>query len=158
MKKANKQLPYLVTLLFVILLSYFTSKHLVQLLLIQGESMEPTYHSMQLVLLDKTAVEYKSGDCVLFYCEGLDCNLVKRIVALPGETVQIKDGTLYIDSIPYSPYPGCPKIEDAGLAGEILPVPEGCCFVLGDNFSESRDSRHEEVGLVNINLIKGKIK
>ena len=83
---------------------------------------------------------------------------MKRIVALPGDTVQIQDGVLLINGKVYLPYPGCPEIEFAGLAAEPLTIPEDRCFVLGDNFSHSIDSRHAQVGFVALDSIKGKIK
>lgn len=157
MKKFGRETPYIVLLLIVVFASFICSVFFVQLLLIQGESMEPTYHSGQLVLTSKLDKDYERGDCVLFYCEELKTSLVKRIAALPGDCVQIKDGTLYIDSSPVLPYPGAGEIEDAGLAEETLIIPEGHYFVLGDNFSRSKDSRHSEVGFVARENIRGKI-
>lgn len=157
MKKSANQIPYIVLLLIVVFMSLVCSIFFVQLLLIQGDSMEPTYHNGQLVLLSKTAKSFSRGDCVLFYSPELDHMLVKRIVAIPGDSVRISDGTLYINEVPSSPYPGAGEIEEAGLAGKTFVIPESQYFVLGDNFSRSKDSRHSEPGLVALKDIRGKI-
>ena len=157
MKKSKKELPYIVPLLLVVILSLLCSVFCFQLMLIQGESMEPNYHSGQLCLLNKLEHEYQRGDCILFYSQELDCKLVKRIVALPGDTVQISNGELLVNGEPYCPYPSCPDIDPAGLAEEEIRIPEGEYFVLGDNFTLSRDSRYEDVGLVSSSDILGRI-
>lgn len=157
MKKAKKELPYIVALFFVVLLSLLCSIFCFQLTLIQGESMEPAYRSGQLCLLNKMDREYRRGDCILFYCEHLECSLVKRIVAVPGDTVQISGGALLVNGEQTLPYPGCPEIEHAGLAADEIHLAEGQYFVLGDNFPRSTDSRHSEVGLVSVENIRGRI-
>ena len=144
-------------LLSVVLLSLLCSLFCFQLTLIQGESMEPSYRSGQLHLLNKLDRDYKRGDCVLFYSEGLECSLVKRIVAVPGDTVQISGGMLLVNGEQAQPYPGCPEIEYAGLAADEIHLAEGQYFVLGDNFPRSIDSRHSEVGLVSADSIRGRI-
>ncbi len=157
MKKMKKQAPYIVSLILVLTATLLCSLFCFQLMLIQGESMEPSYRSGQFVFITKLDRDYARGDCVLFYSEALGCSLVKRIVALPGETVQICGGAMLIDGLQYKPYPDCPEIDFAGLAAEPLTVPEGHCFVLGDNFSHSTDSRCEEVGFIPFERIRGKI-
>ena len=144
-------------LVFVVLLSFLCSMFCFQLLLIQGDSMLPTFSSGRLCLINKMDRDYQKGDCILFYCPALEQNLVKRIVALPGDTVQISEGKLLINGIVTELYPSSHSISDAGLAAAPITVPEDCCFVLGDNFSRSIDSRHEEVGIVVQSAIKGKI-
>ena len=120
--------------------------------------MTPTFYNGELCIINKMYLDYQVWDCVFFYCDELELYLVKRIVALPGDTVQISGGTLLVNGSPAKAYPGCPAIEDAGLAAEEIIVPEGHYFVLGDNFSHSIDSRHGEVGFVSAKEIKGKIR
>jgi len=157
MKNFKKPTPYIVMLAFVVLLSLLCSVFCFQLLMIQGQSMAPTFHNAELCIINKMYRDYQVGDCVFFYCDGPELYLVKRIAALPGDTVQISGGTLLVNGSPAQAYPGCPAIEDAGLAAEEIIVPEGHYFVLGDNFSHSIDSRHAEVGFVSAESIKGKI-
>lgn len=157
MKKRKSQIPYIVAILLVVLLCGLCSRFCFQLTLLQGESMEPSYHSGQLLLLNKLDKTYERGSVILFYSETLERSLIKRICALPGDTVQIKTGRLFVNGEPYSPYPSCPEFADPGLAVQELIIPEDHCFVLGDNFSHSIDSRHSEVGLVRFEDIRGKI-
>lgn len=70
---------YVLPILFIGL-AFMISKLYFQLLMIQGDSMEPSYHNGQIVLLDKRKVkEYHEQDVIAFFCEELNCNLVKRI-------------------------------------------------------------------------------
>lgn len=63
-----------------VLLAFLISKYYFQLMMIQGDSMEPNYHNGQIVLLDKRKIQaYQEHDVIAFYCEGLESNLVKRI-------------------------------------------------------------------------------
>lgn len=73
-----------------IFLGYIISKYFYQLMLIQGDSMYPAYHNMQLVILNKYDRDYKEGDVIAFHCDQLDCVLVKRIERIND------DGTYYV--------------------------------------------------------------
>ena len=104
----------------------------------------------------------KRGDIVVFRypvdeAKGKKTKFIKRIIGLPGETVTISDGVVYID--------GEPIEEDyiAELTRNKLDfigpqtVPEGCVFVMGDNRNMSNDSRKREIGMVDSRLIVGKV-
>lgn len=89
----------------------------------------------------------KRGDIIVFiYPEDPKRDFIKRLIAFGGETVEIRDGTIYIDDKPVDE----PRIKDryyynAGSyagEGEVVRVPEGQVFVLGDNSANSRDSRY----------------
>ena len=79
------------------------------------------------------------GDVVIFpYPDNPETTYVKRVIGLPGETVEIKNGSVYIDGTPIEePYL---KEEMRGEYGPYV-VPEGCYFMLGDNRNSSQDSR-----------------
>ena len=62
--------------------------------------MLPTYHNMQLVLVDKHSNEFHYNDVIVFTNEKLNATLIKRIIAIPGDTVQIIDGTVYVNNMP----------------------------------------------------------
>ena len=125
-------------------------------MLIQGDSMSPAYHNMQLVLLDKYSKTYSSEDVIAFSSEGLSAVLVKRIAAVPGDIVQIKDEALYVNGLKNSYY--CDeKFSYAGIAQDAIQLGEGQYFVIGDNVEESKDSRFEEVGVVYKDNIIGKV-
>ena len=108
-------------LLFVLLIGcicYLVSHFVVQLYFVNGSSMEPTYTSGQPVLLQKfglpDCLDY--NDVVVIRHETLGRNIVKRIVALPGDTVQITEGILYVNGVPQPTPDGFSLMEDAGNA------------------------------------------
>ena len=82
---------------------------------------------------------------------------VKRIIALPGQTVDIKDGKVYIDGAvldePY--YSGITSVMDTSIKYPVT-VEEGMVFVMGDNRNHSNDSRNSEIGQINEKNILGK--
>lgn len=82
---------------------------------------------------------------------------IKRVIALPGETVQIKDGQILINGEVYNEKDEFPAITNAGLASEPITVGKGQYFVLGDNRNNSEDSRHNGMGLVDSDRIVGKL-
>lgn len=108
--------------------------------------MAPAYHSWQLVLLNKNPSQLNRGDVISFRCDALDSVLVKRIVACPGDTVQIKKGILYVN--------GCPSpdavtgISYAGNAELPVTLAVNEYFVLGDNYEYSKDSRYSQIGCI----------
>lgn len=132
------------------------SKHFYQLMLIRGGSMEPSYHDMQLVFLEKNYGAISAGDVIAFRCEGLDFVLVKRVVALPGQTVVIREGTLYVDG-KVSPCYVEEVFDYAGLLAQEVKLPTGNYAVIGDNVIESKDSRYEEVGFVPKGNVSGRV-
>lgn len=152
--KFLKQAVFAACILFA---AYWTSSRYFQLLLIQGDSMRPAYHSMQLTVLNKYDRNYTYGDVLAFSCEGLEAVLVKRVAAVPGDTVQIVDGTLYVNDKVSTVYPDTGIFAFAGTAEQKLHLGEGQFFVIGDNIAKSKDSRYEEVGAVHISDVSGKI-
>ena len=125
-------------------------------MLIQGESMEPEYHNMQLVVLDVRSKSYETGDVIAFKCDGLEAVLVKRIAAEPGDIVSIENGTLKINGQESSMYQDV-QFEYSGMISGSVEVPSDCYFVLGDNIQESVDSRYSDVGFVNKTKIIGEV-
>lgn len=133
----------LATVLAVGLLSAFR----VQLLLIHGSSMAPSYRSGSLVLLDKRARDWRRGDVALFRCPALGRRLVKRIAAVPGDVLRLTEAGLTINGRLAAAAPAEGTRADF-LTPEPFTVPAGYYFVLGDNPEESVDSRDARVGLV----------
>lgn len=141
----------------VVLAAFLCSRYLFQLALIQGESMAPAYHNYQLVVLNKLTREYTYGDVVAFHCEGLRAVLVKRVAACPGDTVQIIDGTLYVNDEKSCIYPDDGYFSFSGNLETPILLEEGEYVMLGDNANQSKDSRYESVGVVSRKEIIGKI-
>lgn len=118
----------------------------------QEGSMDPTLNAGDVLLVNRMAYRFstpKRGD-IIVYKTGDDSKKasthIKRIIGLPGETIQIKDGQILIDGETYQEDGGFPAIENAGVAETKVTLGNGEYFVLGDNRNDSMDSRMAEVG------------
>lgn len=126
-----------------------------------GVSMQPTLLSGQQVLVNRfiyRVLSPKSGDVIAFLPGG-NTNThyyIKRVVAIPGDTVQIKDGLLYVNDLLYKDY-SFDKIEEAGIADELLTLEQDEYFTIGDNVNNSEDSRADNIGPVKRENIAGKV-
>lgn len=143
--------------LMIPLAAWYVSQNWYQLMLIQGNSMEPNYHHLQLVVLNKHDRQFQHGDVVAFRCEELNSVLVKRIIAVPEDTAQISDGTLLINDHVSQVYPDTGMISFAGILAESVKLGPEEYLVLGDNLHDSKDSRYQEVGIVSEEDMFGKI-
>ena len=143
--------------LAIVILAALCSRYWFQLMLIQGESMAPAYHSWQLVALDKRARDLRAGDVIAFRCDGLDAVLVKRVAAGPGDTAQIVDGTLLVNGETSRVYGKGFAFAYDGILAAPITLGEDEYIVIGDNIAESRDSRYPEVGIVNGKTIIGRV-
>lgn len=124
---------------------------------IQSESMVPTIPKNAMILGIRGDYNKKSlevGDVVFFRHKELGNNLlVKRVIALPGQIVELRQGRVYINGeLLAEPY----IAEFSGDDFTPLLVPEDCCFVLGDNREQSKDSRYWENPFVRFEDIEGK--
>ncbi len=151
----KRKIPFTITI--IVLVTWYISSNLVQFALIQGDSMLPTYHNMQLVLLDKHSNEFHYNDVIVFTNEKLNATLIKRIIAIPGDTVQIIDGTVYVNNMPSPLLPQELSLSYSGIASSPLHLSSDEYFVLGDNFEESKDSRYPEIGCIKHDVILGRL-
>ena len=110
--------------------------------LVQGPSMEPTLRTGDRVLVEKLGYRFEApqrGDVVLIRDENGGDDLIKRVAALPGETVSVRGDTVYVDG---EPLRGARASRDLpGFSGLRTTVPPGHVYVLGDNRERSLDSR-----------------
>ena len=127
-----------------------------------GDSMQPTLYNGQSVLIDRALskiISPKTGDIIVFLPNG-NVNshyYVKRVVATPGDKVQIIDGILYVnDEIRMEDSDIYDKMEDEGIAANPIKLQSGEYFVLGDNRNSSVDSRSANIGIVKSGMIVGK--
>ena len=139
------------------LVAWYISLNWYQLMLIQGSSMEPAYHHLQLVVLNKNDRQFLHGDVVAFWSESLSCVLVKRIVAIPGDTVTICDGTLFVNDSVSKIYDESVVFSYAGILDNKITLREGEYLALGDNTEESKDCRYPEVGIISETEIYGRV-
>lgn len=156
-KKRKPVCNQFVGALFILTLAFLCSQYLWQFAMIQGDSMEPTIHHMQLVLLDKRTRCFNRGEIIIFRKEGIRGTLIKRVVAEPGDTVQIKEGQIYVNGNEVSWIDSQTRIESSGRAHDELEMDKNTYFVLGDNVNSSIDSRFDEIGDVHADDIIGKV-
>lgn len=126
----------------IVLLASFIFRQYGGFIIVKGASMEPTYHNMDVCLTTtkKNEETLKKDAIVIFKSKDtLYRDYIKRIVALPGDAVQVKDGVLFVNGKEQK-Y-GYEKIENAGLAANEIRLEEDEYFVLGDNRNHSNDSR-----------------
>lgn len=127
---------------------------------VAGDSMSPVLENGETVLVNRLSSRIFSpsrGD-IIAYSQGVRGQYaVKRIVGLPGETVQITDGSVYIDGEKMTEDIYVEDIEYAGVAAAPVELSENEYFVIGDNAQASKDSRSPEAGLVRKNDIYGKV-
>lgn len=129
---------------------------------IPSESMEPTLQVGDRLLGWKLYLSVGRGDVVVFWSDEEGMYLIKRVIGLPGETVSLKDGYIYIDGEkleePWLPDDVVGKTFNStgGLDFDYGKVPENCYFLLGDNREYSYDCRFFSNRFINSKAIKAK--
>jgi len=122
---------------------------------VEGQSMEPTLHNNQRLIIEKVSYYFHPparGEIIVLRRHGASGDpLIKRVVGLPGETIAIHDGRVYINDVPLDE----PYLAQATF-GSMPPklVPEESVFVMGDNRGASNDSR--AFGMVSFDDIIGR--
>ena len=166
--KASHLLTNIVIIAFCIGIAYFLASFVTNYVAyqtpVEGESMEPTLTDGDSVVIQRLSYYFtdpKRYDVVVFpvnYDSGSTekTYYIKRVIGLPGETVQIIDGSVYINNekLTDDKYSST-TINEAGIAENPLVLGENQYFVMGDNRNMSTDSRNSYVGLVNKNDIVG---
>jgi signal peptidase I len=124
-------------------------------LAVRSESMVPTFEVGDRMLSWKAGADghaWQRGDVVAFHHRGQVW--VKRVVALGGDTVSLRDGRLFVDGDRVREAYADPRLIDSVYFGPVR-VPEGTVFVLGDNRGDSVDSRR--FGPVPVDQIEGRV-
>ena len=143
------------TLLVVAAIAVLVANLWLPILQVTGTSMSPTLEEGQILMASKGNA-FKTGDVIAFYLNNKI--LVKRVIAMPGDWVNISDdGTVYVNDIALDePYL---KEKSLGDCNIDLPyqVPESKIFVMGDNRSVSLDSRNTAIGCISEEQVVGKV-
>ncbi len=129
--------------LVTFLLFYFLYQALFQTSVIEGKSMDPTYEQGELVLANKWVYMFddpKRGDVVII--EKPTKQYIKRIIALPNETVEVRNHTLYINGEPYAQHFLPIDVQNSTTDFGPIVIPKDSYFVMGDNRIYSKDSRN----------------
>lgn len=148
-------------LLVVLVCTYLVIYYVGQRTEVEGSSMEPTLQDGDNLIVDKISYRFHDPerfDIIVFpfqYEE--DTYYIKRIIGLPGETVQIDwDGNIYINGEILEEGYGREVIQDPGRAASEILLGEDEYFVLGDNRNNSTDGRAELVGNIHRDDIVGR--
>ncbi len=139
---------------FAMLLLILTRALVFSTFVVQGDSMQETLCDGDNVLVNHLIYDLRSptrGEVIIFDCPQEDQAMVKRVIAKPGEIIEISDGTVYINGVPLSE-PYLSRRGDSDLSPQK--VGAGEVFVMGDNRSYSNDSR--DFGPVPKNRIRGR--
>jgi len=152
-KKIRELLIWTVEIVAVILSAYAVIAFGMVKTSMIGESMLPTLKDGESIIVNKMQYRFakpKRFDVIVFRQNGKEHSYynIKRVIGLPGETVQIKEGLVYIDGERLEEEYKFEKISNGGLANEAITLDANEYFVLGDNRNASEDSRYANIGLV----------
>ncbi len=151
----------IISLAIILPIRYF----LIQPFYVKGASMEPSFYDHEYLIIDEISYrlrEPQRGDIIVFrYPQNTQEYFIKRLIGLPGEKVQLKDGDVYIynqqfpDGFKLNESYLSPGTKTYGFNEEILSLGQDEFYLLGDNRNSSKDSR--SFGQVNKNFIIGRV-
>ena len=148
---------WVVSIAIAVVLAFIIRYFIVELYLVDGPSMRPTLQSAERLVVNKFIYRFRAperGEILVFrYPRDPSRDFIKRVIAVPGDTIEIKDGRVFVNQqLMNEPYILSKTRGDYPLAT----VPDGHIFVMGDNRNNSEDSRFADVGFVPFELVKGK--
>jgi len=144
----------LFTFLPALIIAFLLTHYVGEIVVVYSQSMEPNLHEEQQIIVEKVSGYFKipkRGDIVIVHAAGVETPLIKRVIGLPGEELEIKNNQVYIDGQGLvEPYLASSKQRDFGP----VHISQGHVFVMGDNRNNSRDSR--AIGSIPLNQIEAK--
>ena len=146
-----------ISILIALVIAFVIRYFIVELYLVDGPSMRPTLQSAERLVVNKFIYRFRAperGEILVFrYPKDPSRDFIKRVIAVPGDTIEIKDGRVFVNQqLMNEPYILSKTRGDYPLTT----IPEGHIFVMGDNRNNSEDSRFADVGFVPYELVKGK--
>lgn len=161
LKKSRAWLQLVIYVVVVVLAVLLINRFVLQKVEVDGPSMQNTLESGDQLFVEKMSYwfhEPEVYDIVVFhaYENNKDTLYIKRVIGVPGDYIQIKEGKVYVNEKELTDPQGEEYLYDAGFVGEGIKLGENEFFVLGDNRYASKDSRDPEVGLVKREDIVGK--
>lgn len=154
-------LIWIVEIAAVVGLAYFIVNYGLEKVTMAGDSMNDTLVDGDQILINKFSYRFTSPkrfDIIVYRQSGKEHSYysVKRVIGLPGDTIQIKDGSVYIDDKKIKEKVSVDEMVNGGLALEKIKLDEDEYFVLGDNRNDSEDSRFASIGNIVRDEIIGK--
>lgn len=148
--KAKEIINWVVYFVCLLAVVFVINTFVVQRTMVSGDSMYPYLQNKDQLMMDKLSYRIHDPerfDIVVFPVvrDGKEEYYIKRVIGLPGETVQIIDGYVYINGEKLDENYGAEVMNDAGRAAELITLGDDEYFVLGDNRNRSDDSRYENV-------------
>lgn len=154
-------LDWLKALVVAIVIVFLLNQFVFHLSKVEGHSMDPTLADGEWLFINKFVYiirEPKAGEIIILEnpLGGREKYLVKRIIGVPGDTIEIVNGQLYRNGQLVEEAYTDSKIEDGDWGPGV--VPEDAYFVMGDNrrLGESNDSRNPSIGWISADHVKGK--
>ncbi|WP_251490485.1 signal peptidase I [Otoolea muris] len=150
---------WIVDVIVVLSIAWFVVFAMGRQLVVSGQSMEPELSQGEVVLMNRIIYHLRKPerfDIVAFEKDGEKGKYyIKRIIGMPGETIQIRDGVVYVNDQILEAEDGLRRAALAGLAEHPVTLGEDEYFLLGDNRESSEDSRFVNVGNVKAEQIGG---
>ena len=154
---ASEIKDWVISIVVAVALAMFIRTFIVELYVVDGPSMRPTLESSERLVVNKFIYRFRApekGEILVFqYPRDPSRDFIKRVIATPGDTIEIREGRVLVnDQILVEDY----ILEKTRSEYPKMTAPEGHIFVMGDNRNNSEDSRFADVGFVPYDLIKGK--
>ena len=157
-KDWSKELKeWVVSIGAAVLIALMIRTFIVELYVVDGPRMRPTLQHDERLVVNKFIYYVRDpnkGEIIVFrYPSDTSRDFIKRVIATAGDTIEIKDGRVYVnDQLQREDY----ILEKTQGEYSKATVPEGTVFVMGDNRNNSEGSRFSDVGFVPLDLVKGK--
>ena len=160
-KIAIQILITIVEIIVVIFAAYAITHYGLEKMTVSGENMYPTLNEGDVCLINKMSYKLhsiKRNDVVVVQQSGSEHNyyMIERVIGLPGETVMVQNGVVYIDGKELEEKYSFPLMENGGLALEKITLDDNEYFVLSDNRNGGEDSRNASIGNILKKDIVGK--
>lgn len=148
---------WLISIIVAVVLAFGIRTFLVEPYMVSGPSMMNTLQDRERLLVNKLVYytrQPKRGEIIVFkYPSDTRRDFIKRVIAVGGDTIEIRDGKTLVNG---------EAIDESYIREPFhtnlpkMTVPQGRIFVMGDNRNNSEDSRFQDVGFVDLSLVKGK--